>query len=103
MMMKTITFRISEELLRKLNEYASRHGISRSEVIRRAIIELLNSGNECSTSTPGNDCLLSSIAVVLSNMKGISIYKARQAILAKAKELVTVLPEDQRRRTALAR
>lgn len=58
MMAKTITFKISEELLKKLNEYASRHGISRSEAIRRAIIELLNSGNDYSTSTPSSNDLL---------------------------------------------
>ncbi len=102
-MMKTVTFKVNEGLLKKLNEYASRHGISKSEAIRRAIIELLNSGSNYSTSTPNNDDLLDSIAVVLSSMKGISIHKARQVILAKAKELITVIPEDQRRKITLAR
>ena len=92
-MMKTVTFKISEELLKKLSEHDSRHGISRSEAIRRAIIELLNSGNDYFTSTLNNYDLLDSIAVVLSNMKGISIHKARQVILAKAKELITVIPK----------
>jgi len=36
-------------------------------------------------------------------MKGISIHKARQVILAKAKELITVIPEDLRRKIALTR
>lgn len=103
MMARTITFKINEELLKKLNEYASRHGISRSEAIRRAIIGLLNSDNDYSTSTLNNGDLLDSIAVVLSSMKGIGIYKARQVILAKAGELITVIPEDQRRKIALAR
>lgn len=102
-MMKTVTFKINEELLKKLNEYASRHGISRSEAIRKAIMELLNSDNDYSTSTLNNDDLLNLLAVVLSSMKGISIHKARQVILAKAKELITVIPEDQRRKIALAR
>ena len=39
--MKTITIKISEDLLKELDEYAEKHDLSRSEVIRSAIEEFL--------------------------------------------------------------
>lgn len=41
--MKVITFKIEEELLAKIDKYASSKGETRSEVIRRAIEMFLNS------------------------------------------------------------
>ncbi len=35
--MKVITFKANEEFIKKLNEYASRKQMTRSEVIRRAL------------------------------------------------------------------
>ncbi len=39
--MRTVTFKIYEDLLEKLDTYARLKGLPRSEVIRRAIIEYL--------------------------------------------------------------
>ena len=36
-----VTFKVSREMLRVLDEYARRHGLTRSEVIREAIAEYL--------------------------------------------------------------
>ncbi len=36
-----ITFKISEEVARILEDYAKKHGMSKSEVVRRAIMEYL--------------------------------------------------------------
>jgi len=41
---KIITFKIDENLLDKLDNYCIRLNLSRSEVIRLAIIKLLNEG-----------------------------------------------------------
>ena len=39
--MKVVTFKLPEELLRRLDSYAMQHGLSRSDVIRRAIMNLI--------------------------------------------------------------
>ena len=39
--MRVITFKIDEDLLEELDSYAKLKGISRSEAIRRAIVQLL--------------------------------------------------------------
>ncbi len=44
--MRVVTFKMDENLLEELDRYAVRNGLTRSDVIRRAIIELLrNSSN----------------------------------------------------------
>ncbi len=35
--MKVVSFKIEEDLLRQLEEYAKKHGLSKGEVIRRAL------------------------------------------------------------------
>ena len=40
--MKTVTFKIEEDLLALLDRYAMNRGLYRSEVIRQAIIEFLS-------------------------------------------------------------
>ena len=40
--MRVVTFKIDEKLLEKLDTYAIKNGISRSDAIRRAIVKLLN-------------------------------------------------------------
>ena len=42
-MQRIVTFKISEDLLRALDEYARSNSMSRSEVIREAIVMLLKS------------------------------------------------------------
>lgn len=44
--LRLINFRIDETLLDMLDYYAIKHGITRSEAIRRAIEELVKSDNE---------------------------------------------------------
>ncbi|HIQ03572.1 MAG TPA: ribbon-helix-helix protein, CopG family [Desulfurococcales archaeon] len=44
--MKVITFKIEEDLLARIDEYASSKGETRSEVIRRAIEMFLNSNGK---------------------------------------------------------
>ena len=39
--MKVVTFKIGEELLERLDSYARLTGASRSEIIRRAIVQYL--------------------------------------------------------------
>jgi len=39
--MRTITLKIEEDLLKEVDEYAEKHGLYRSEVIRIAIEEFL--------------------------------------------------------------
>ena len=39
--MKTITLKIPDELLRELDEYAEKHDLYRSQVVRQAINEYL--------------------------------------------------------------
>ena len=45
MVMRVVTFKIDEELLEKLDRYARRYGISRSDAIRKAIERLVTSEN----------------------------------------------------------
>ncbi|MCE4617558.1 MAG: ribbon-helix-helix protein, CopG family [Desulfurococcales archaeon] len=35
--MRVVTFKIEDELIRKIDKYAYEHGLTRSEVIRRAL------------------------------------------------------------------
>ena len=44
--MRVVTFKMEEELLDELDRYASSLGLTRSDVIRRAIIELLRGSKE---------------------------------------------------------
>ena len=39
--LRTVSFKIEEGVLRRLDSYASARGMTRSEVIRRAIVRLL--------------------------------------------------------------
>lgn len=41
MVLRVVTFKIDEKLLEKLDKYARRHGMSRSDAIRRAIERLV--------------------------------------------------------------
>ena len=41
--MRVVTFKMDESLLEELDRYAIRYGLTRSDAIRRAIIELLRS------------------------------------------------------------
>ena len=43
--MRVVTFKMDENLLEELDRYAVRNGLTRSDVIRRAIIELLRNSN----------------------------------------------------------
>ncbi len=43
-MLKIVTFKLDERLLERIDRIAEREGISRSEVIREAIINYLNNG-----------------------------------------------------------
>ena len=43
--MRVITFKIDEKLLEELDRYAMRNGMTRSDAIRKAIIELLKNSN----------------------------------------------------------
>ena len=40
-MQRIVTFKVSDEVLERLDAYAARRGMARSEVIREAIIALL--------------------------------------------------------------
>ncbi len=41
-MMRVVSFKIEEDLLEMLEEFARKRGLSKSEVIRRAILEYIN-------------------------------------------------------------
>ena len=41
-MMRVVSFKIEEDLLEMLEEYARKRGLTKSEVIRRAIIEYIS-------------------------------------------------------------
>ncbi len=43
--MRVVTFKIDERLLEELDKYALSHGITRSDAIRRAIIDMLRGGD----------------------------------------------------------
>ncbi|MFP3233951.1 MAG: DUF6290 family protein [Sulfolobaceae archaeon] len=40
-MKKVITFKVEEELVKNLDTYARKHGLNRSEAIRKAILKLI--------------------------------------------------------------
>lgn len=42
MVMRVVSFKIEEELLELLEEFARKRGLTKSEVIRRAIVEYIN-------------------------------------------------------------
>lgn len=44
--MRVVTFKIEEELLELIDEYAELRGETRSEVIRKALMELIHSERE---------------------------------------------------------
>ncbi len=41
--MRVVTFKVDEKLLEELDKYAMRNGMTRSDAIRKAILELLRS------------------------------------------------------------
>ncbi|BCU71566.1 ribbon-helix-helix protein, CopG family [Stygiolobus caldivivus] len=40
-MKKVITFKVEDDVIKDLDTYAQKHGLNRSEVIRKAILKLI--------------------------------------------------------------